>query len=255
MMTLVSLALTLMLAGSARQALAVAEVHKLNVVLSAMPSSIAGGDFKDDLDFLNKNYLESRGLEGMDPITYGWMFQGELRYQVRSNWAAHLGVGQMKMQTKREYLPALGASVQLREEILTVPITAGGSYYFQPYNQGDFQARAYLGGGIMSLVMNRVSASQFVMGTVPGVPSVESKWDAASPGWYAEGGVHMFFASRFSVLIGANYRSARIHHQLYTENTADPASVNTEVQSISSMRPYVLDVSGIGVRLGLGIGF
>src|SRR5580765_2628328 len=71
---LLPVALLLAAVAVAPDARAAAEVHKLNLMFSAMPTSIDGGDFRRDLDYLNQTFLESRGLEGLDPISSGWMF-------------------------------------------------------------------------------------------------------------------------------------------------------------------------------------
>ena len=204
----------LALGFATRQAGAAAEVHKLNLVLSAIPSSVSGGDFNAVLDTLNFD-IRNDGRESVDPITYAWLFQAELRYLVRPNLAIVAGVGQLKNQTEREYLPALQEDIRLRAEVLSVPIHVGASYYFQPYSAGDFQARAYAGGGFLSLVDNRVKFQRAVDSASP-PPSLASWPDIAfkgdSPGFYLEAGVHMFFALRYSVLLGGLYRDARISH-------------------------------------------
>jgi hypothetical protein len=56
------------------------------------------------------------------------------------------------------------------------------------------------------------------------------------------------------VLLGANYRSAKVRNELYTTNPA-PDLINAPVFSISSGQPYELDVSGIGFRMAMAIGF
>jgi hypothetical protein len=67
-----------------------------------------------------------------------------------------------------------------------------------------------------------------------------------SPGFYLETGVHMYFAARYSVMLGAVYRSAKIRDLLDRE-TRQPFR-----------RPdgstFSLDLSGFGARMALGIG-
>src|SRR6185503_9472467 len=122
---------------------AAAEVHRANLVISVNPMAVDGGDFNGFIDFLNETQLEPRGLEGMKRITFAWLYEGELRYFLRPNIAVAAGVGQQRATTDREYLPVLGAAIQLHGEVLSVPVHVGGAYYLAPYNQGDFQARAY----------------------------------------------------------------------------------------------------------------
>jgi hypothetical protein len=239
------------LATLAPDARAAAEVHKFNLVLSVMPSEIHGGDFNKDIDYLNDVFLEPVGLKGLDRVTYGWLFGAEARYFVRSNWTLDAGIGQLRNQTKREYLPALQQAIEIREEVLSVPFHAGASYYFAPYNQGDFQARAFLGGGLLSHATNRVT-QQISNTTGSGAGSSVVRWSGATPGFYGEGGVHMFFASRFSVILSANYRDAKSTVMVYTQ--ADPSLMNTQVDNIHAGTPYVLDAGGLGFRMAVGIG-
>jgi hypothetical protein len=240
----------------APDARAAAEVHRLNLIFSAMPTSIDGGDFRRDLDFFNQNFLEARGLKGLDPVTSGWMFGTGLRYLVRSNFALDVGVDQLKAQTKREYLPALAQSVQIREEILSVPVHVGGAYYFQAYNSGDFQARTFLGGGLLSLGMNRVTQqTSIVAPDSAGISTGQNsliRWTGFSPGYYIEGGFHMFFASRFSVLMSANFHSAKTREMYYSQ--APVAIENGPAYNLHAGTPYTLDVSGIGIKLTIGMG-
>jgi len=232
--------------GAARDAGAAAEVHRFNLVLSAIPTSVDGGDYNDFLDFINETQLTPRGLEGLEEIGFGWMFEGQLRYFVRQNMAVHAGVGQIRMTTDREYLPFVGAAIQLHGEVLTIPVHVGGAYYLAPYNQGDFQARAYVGGGLLSLVYNRALFQQEAVG-IPDVPSVRTAGTQDGPGYFVEFGGHMFFAARYSVMLSGMYRSARIKNLIDDDHGGPYLTPQGE--------PYELDMSGIGMRMGLAIGF
>lgn len=241
----------------APDALAAAEVHRLNLVISAMPTEVDGGDFNKDIDFFNRTQLERFGLESLDEVSFSWLFETQLRYFVRPNVAVSAGLGQLRKQTKREYLPGLGQSIQLTGEVLSVPISVGGAYYLTPYNQGDFRAQAFLGAGVMSLVYNKVRFQNVATVTDtalfagdPDTPlrdtfKIVNTRDAS--GWYAEAGVHMFFALRYSVMISGVYRSARIR-ELIDRDTGQP-------YYNSKGEPFALDVSGLGVRGAVAIGF
>lgn len=246
---LLPLFLLALLAVPASEARAAAEVRRLSLVLSAAPTEIKGGDFNEDIDFINR-ILDGNGLEGLDNVTYGWLFGAELRYFLTSDWVVTAGVGQLKQQSAREYLPALQQQIQIRQEILSVPIHAGASYYFEPYNQGDFQARAFLGGGLLSLATNRVTSQQ--SSTLPQVPNAIARWNGTGTGFYVEGGVHMFFAARFSVILNALYREARTSNMVYT--VGDPSIVNAPAYNAHRGTEYELDSGGIGFRMGLAIG-
>jgi len=245
---LFAILLTFAVIAPASSAWAAAEVHRLSLVLSAAPSEIKGGDLNKNIDYINRNFLENVGLEGLDNITYGWLFDAELRYFVRPDWAITAGVGQLKQQSEREYLPALQQQVQIRQEILSVPVHIGGAYYFAPYNQGDFQARAFMGGGLLSLTLNRVTSQ--VSNTI-GTSSV-TRINGSGPGFYGEGGVQMFFASRFSVILSGMYRDAKTSNMLVTEGPAD--LLNQPALNSYAPTTYKLDASGLGFRLGIVFG-
>ena len=66
-----------------------------------------------------------------------------------------------------------------------------------------------------SLVYNRarfqaVESRTDSTNTLGGTYKISAKGD--SPGYYLEGGVHMFFAARYSVMLGAIYRSAMVRN-------------------------------------------
>ena len=245
---LAGLAVALLLSASPDPVGAAAEVHKFNVVLTASPSQIVGGDFNDAINAFNRVQLVPRGLQSLDEISYGWLFDAELRYFVRPNLAVSAGAGQIRSRSTREYSFSPVDNLSVEAEVLSVPIHLGGTYYFTPYNQGDFQARAYLGVGILSLTGTHASITT-VAAFQSGPPQANGRFQdlvaGDAPGWYAEVGAHMFFAVRYSVMLGAIYRSAQvgitaryINDQLFQENI-----------------PFSVDVSGLGARMSLAIGF
>jgi len=241
------------LAGWSAQARAAAEVHKFNLVLSAVPTSVSAADFNDRIEEINNTDLEPVGRNGIDTINNAWLYQAELRYFVRPNVAVSAGVGQLRSQTKREFLPALQQDIQLRVEMLSIPIHVGGTYYFTPYNQGDFQARAYVGGGVMGLVHNRTRFQVYEVADETtsifgGSYTIEGHGD--SPGYYGEFGVHMFFAARYSVLIGVLYRSAEVRDM---RAKRIPSGGGGEPEDLGVIGD--LDTSGLGARMAIGIGF
>lgn len=228
------------------EARAAAEVHRFSLVLSGMPSSIQGGGFNTFLDYINDTQLTPRGLEGLGTVGSAWMFEAQLRYFVRPNMAVNAGVGQIRAVSDREYLPALNQAIQLHAEILSIPVHVGGAYYLEPYNQGDFQARMYFGAGVVSLVYNRALFQQESDG-IPGLANFTTVATQDSPGYYVEFGGHMFFASRFSIMIGAMYRGAKIERLVDSETGAPYLTPTGD--------PYSLDFTGASGRFALGIGF
>lgn len=257
------------------EAMAAAEVRRLNLVISAMPSQIDGGGMNDLLDRYNKNPLEEHGLEPLSRLGMAWVFDSELRYFVRPSFALAAGLGQIKIQTKREFMPSIGASINLSGEVLSIPLHVGAQYYLAPYTQGDFQARAFVGGGLMSLTATRVTfltaeSGMSVSGgdtldvfSLGGNNRLVARGD--SPGYYAEVGAHLFFAARYSVVVGAIYRSMRIR-DLANEGIILVPDPDRPVSEVPLSTPLLdlehrqvripnLDLSGLGVRMAVGIGF
>ena len=263
------------------EAMAAAEVHRLNLVLSAMPTQIDGGGINNVIDRYNQNPLAYRGLETVSTLGMAWIFDGELRYFVRPNFALAAGVSQLKVQTTREFLPSIGTSIDVRGEVLSVPVHIGAQYYLAPYNQGDFQARAFVGAGLLSLTGTRASFTT----TESGLPMVKATKDSIlvlsdaslggdsrlvargdAPGYYVEAGAHLFFAARFSVILGAVYRSMKISNLPPNEGEivvpdriplADYPAFPTPLRDKNGnpIRIHDLDLSGVGVRMALAIGF
>ena len=220
---------------------AAAEVHRLSVVISSVPTQVRAADFNGLIDDVNRSLL-AFGLEPLGKIKLSWLFDGEVRYFARQNLAVSLGVGRLSSSKSQEYLPAIGQSITFTAEVSSVPIHAGAAYYFTPYNQGDFQARAYVGGGFMTLVHNKATIKVDVNGQ-----EFRTTGTNDGPGYYGELGAHMFFATRFSVLLSGLYRSNEVRN-LVDERTGIPLR-NSRGQ------PIALDVGGAGFRMAVGIGF
>ena len=249
--TLATLVLGLVLAPSAARA--AAEVHRLNLALSAVPTQVKAGDFNDVVTYYNNTVLSPLGFDPLDKVSFSWMFDAELRYFVTRSLSMNAGVGHLRAKTAKEYLPAIASSINIHAELITVPVHIGASYYLQPYNQGDFQARMFMGGGMVQYTHSRVIFEQALSGAdsaatanLGGTFKIQGTNDA--PGYYLEGGVHMFFAARYSVMLSALYRSGEVQG-IIEENTAEAL-----VNPISGKR-LMLDVSGLGLRLSANIGF
>jgi len=248
-------ALFLGLALAPTSARAAAEVHRLSLALSGIPTQLNAGDFNDAIDYYNRTVLTPapRGFEPLEKVTFSWLFDSELRYFVTRNLSLNAGVGHLRAKTRKEYLPALVTSIDVQVDMLTVPVHMGASYYLQPYNQGDFQARVFMGGGLVQYTHSRMTFEQALAGTdslttaqLGGSFKLQATNDA--PGYYAEGGVQMSFASRYSILLSALYRSGEIRDLIY-EDTGLP------VLNPLSGKPLTLDVGGIGLRMAAVIGF
>ena len=236
--------------GAPRGAHAAPQVSRFNLVLSANPTSLEAKDFNETLQNYNRVVLAPKGLEGLDDIKFSWLFDAQLRYFVRPNVAISAGAGKLTSQSKREYLPGLEQDIQLRAEITSVQLHAGAAYYLAPYTQGDFQARAYVGAGFLSLVSHRGLFQAAELGTDPSTTlggSYVLTGRRDSPGYYVEVGGHMFFPSKVSVMLGLLYRSA--------EATALEGELEIAGQRMPVGEVFDLDTSGVGARMGLAFGF
>jgi hypothetical protein len=279
---LLALAVAFGALGLSPEARAAAEVHRLNLVISAMPSQIGGGGMNDLLERYNQNPLNASGrtFEPIEKLGMAWLFDGELRYFVRPNFALAAGVSRLNVQTKKEFLPSIGASINVLGEVSSVPVHVGAQYYLAPYTQGDFQARAFVGGGLMSLTGTRATFSTVETGLPisPTANGVRDTLDVASlggdsrlvavgdsPGYYAEVGAHLFFAARYSVIVGAVYRSMKIRNLanegviMVPDDDRLPSEAPLQVGLLdlkgNPVRIPDLDLSGFGVRMAVGIGF
>jgi len=237
---------------------AAAEVHRLSLVVSSNPTQIVGGDFNDFLSTYNRTVLAPRGLETLEKITTSWYYQAELRFFVRPNVAVSAGLGQIRSSVHLEYLPRISQSIEHRAEVLTVPVHVGAAYYLAPYNQGDFQARAYLGGGFMSYTANkaifeRTEAQTDTATTLGG--NFKERGDRDAPGYYLEVGAHMFFAVRYSVMLGVIYRNALIRNLALTIDSTSPDGRVVTHRTLHTQPTLSLDMGGVGARMALGIGF
>ncbi len=242
----------------AGQARAAAEVHRLSLVLSASPTMVMGGDFNDAIDYFNKTQLAPTGLEEVKHIGFTWGYDAELRYFVRPNFAVNAGVSHIRALQKQEFLPAIGQSVDITAEVLTVPVHVGAAYYLQPYNQGDFQARAFFGAGLMQYTYTRATFEQLsVVPDTTGAMTFKTGLTQDAPGYYGEAGAHMFFASRWSVIISGYYRSGKLRNMRYDQlvDHAQPVPAPNVVATNVHGQPYTLDVSGVGLRLAAAFGF
>lgn len=273
-----ALAVAIGAVSHAPRAMAAAEVHRLNFVISAIPSQVNGGGVNDMLDRYNE-YSGGR-FEPLSKISMGWLFDGELRYFVRPNFAVAVGAGRMKTETRKEFQRAIGADVVLNGEVIAVPLHVGGIYYMAPYTQGDFQARAFVGGGLLSVTTGRARFSTFEQGlpVKKGLGALPDTLDALSlggtsellargesPGYYAEFGAHLFFAARYSIMIGAIYRSAVVRNMdnegiilvSHLVPGSNPPVYLQQPLFDASGRPIRIpnvDLGGLGLRMAIGIG-
>lgn len=248
----------------AGQARAAAEIHRLSLVISGMPSSIQGDGFNDAIDRYNQTVLNPILYQPVDKVGFGWQFQGELRYFVRPNLSVNAGVSQLRSINRREFLPALNQAVNVQAELITVPVHLGASYYMQPYNQGDFSARMFVGGGMLQYVYTRSTFEQVltrpdsaVAAELGGTQKIVLGQDG--PGYFAEGGVQMWFANRYAVLLSVLYRSGELRQVreigFYRGSSHENEASGEVFTNPATGEPFKMDVGGIGFRLGAVIQF
>jgi hypothetical protein len=233
------------------------EVHRFNLVLSSNPTQLVATDLNNFIDDYNHFVLRPKGLEALGNISFAWYNQAELRYFVRPNWAISSGIGQIRAEARREFLPRIAQTIVLRSDVVSVPVHLGATYYLAPFTQGDFQARAYLGGGFMSLTNNKIVFEQLEFATDSATTlggSSRAKMRRDGPGFYFEVGGHMFFASRYSVMIGAIYRSAMVRGLREVDEVVERNGVATITEIHKDGPSLNLDTSGLGLRMGVAIG-
>jgi len=252
------------LAGRTRDASAAAEIHKLNFLISGNPSSLAANSYNDYLASYNSNVIDPHGLESLKSMHFGWFFQTQLRYFVRQNITVDMGWGNLGADQKQEYLPRISQSIDIDTHIQTNVWNVGGSYYLQPFNAGDFQARMYFSAGLLSLSNTELKFSKNELNTdstttLGSAVGTTNRYDynvqgqQEGPGWYIETGAHMFFAARYSVMLGVMYRSMSVSAVPLTLTEYDPnGSVHTQP---SPTGPIEADLSGVSARMGICIGF
>jgi hypothetical protein len=183
---------------------------------------------------------------------------------VRPNISVDAGFGSLKDAQQKEFLPRISQSINVDTKVQSDVWNIGSSYYLQPYNQGDFQARLYFGAGLLSL-----SNTQFKFGKVEaGTDSTTSLGTATGsgsrydynvrgtsegPGWYFESGAHLFFASRYSVMLGVMYRDMKVHAvpTVLTEFDRN----GTAYPGRSPIGDIEVDMSGVSARMAVCIGF
>lgn len=251
------------MAGRIPEARAAAEVHKMNLMLSGNPSSLAASQYNDLISNYNRFVLDPRGYEPLKGMHFGWFYQMQGRYFVRPNITVDAGFGSLKDAQAKEFLPRISQSITVDTRVQTDIWNVGTSYYLQPYNQGDFQARLYFSAGLLSL-----ADTQFKFGKVEsGTDSTTSLGTATGsgnrynfnvrgfsqgPGWYFESGAHMFFSSRYSVMLGFMYRDMKVRAVPLTLTEFDAAG--GAHPSPSSLGPIEVDMSGVSARMAICIG-
>ena len=218
-------------------------VKRLSVAIYAMPTSFALGDFNKQIQVLNQG-SQAFGLAPIGKIHAGAVFGAEGKYFASRHIAISVGVGKIARTSKLDLTPQVGSHVIVLGRVLAVPRTLGADYYFEPYTRGDFTLRPFVGGGMMDLVSTKIKIGAAF--TSPDTTfDFFSRLKGDGSGFYVESGIHLMFPSRYSVLLNLNYRNARVR-RMYDERTHVLAYG-------ANGKPYSLDLSGVGLRFGIGI--
>ena len=93
------------------KAMAAAEVHRLNLVLSGIPTQVNSGALNDAIDAFNDRVLTPRGYQQFDHLQFTWGYDAELRYFLRPNLAVSAGLSQYRVKEEKEFLPGLAQGI------------------------------------------------------------------------------------------------------------------------------------------------
>ena len=102
-------------------------------------------------------------ITGAAPATHGIIANHPFGGQVEGLDVWYYYSEDLKVPTLWDAAAAAGRKVGN----VSWPVSVGAAYYLAPYNQGDFQARGYLGGGFLSVVQSRLKVQQ-TANNVPG---------------------------------------------------------------------------------------
>jgi hypothetical protein len=219
-------------------------VKRFGLALYAMPTSMALKDLNNQIDGLNV-FTAQQNLAPIDDIKWSAQFGLEGRYAVSHHWTVVGGFGRIKKESRLDLLPQVGQHILVQARVLTVPQNLGLAYYFNPKTSGNFTIRPFLGGGMIRLVETKVKVggeAQLADTTFGNFARPQGE----GFGYYGEGGVHMMFPSKYSVILNAMYRNAKSRRVF--EETTHQLLYNADGS------PYQVDVSGFGIRFALQIG-
>ena len=205
----------LALAAGATQVRAAAEVHQLNLVLSAHPDVDQRRGLQRADRALQPASISTRaGSRASSQITFGWLFDAELRYFVRPNIAVEAGVGQLHAsQKQRVPARASGRTIQIRAEIALGadprrrPPTTSRPTTRATSRPAPTSAAASISGGLQP----RADSEQVEVGTDTLTTlrrQLHDRRDPRQPRLLRRGRrAHVLRRRGISVLLGAVYRS------------------------------------------------
>ena len=221
-------------------------VSRLGLALSVMPTSLALGDVNSEIDRLNA----ATGSIGppfspqapIGKITWDGLWQAELKYFVKRKVAVVAGIGQIKHQSQLELMPVADGSTIIRAYTRAVPIHLGADYYFDPHTSGDFTLRPFVGAGYMKIADTKTSFGYQLVRPDSVLRDFTDSYGNGH-GFYVEGGIHMMFPSRYSVIVNANYRNAHVRQMQFFDTGQVVLRPDGELLQT--------DLSGFGLRFAL----
>ncbi len=224
-------------------------VKRLGLALFVMPSSLGLADFNDEIGRLNQQTATFGPPFGsqaaIDRVTWDGIFGAELKYFVNRKIAIVGGLSQIKRESKLDLQPVADGLTLIRGYVRSVPIHLGADYYFEPRTSGDFTMRPFLGGGYVRVADTKTSQGYNLVRPDSSLRDFTTAYGKGH-GFYAEGGLHLMFPSRYSLLINAHYRNAHVKQMNDYETGA--VVVNANGEGVET------DISGFGLRFAVQIG-
>jgi hypothetical protein len=220
-------------------------VKRFGLALYAMPTGLALKDFNQSVDVINQFTASTPGnLAPIQKIHWGAQFGLEGRYMVSQHWTVVAGFGRIRKESKLDLIPQINQRILVTARILTVPRNLGVDYYFNPKTSGDFTLRPFIGGGLISLVETKAKLGGEAVLADTTYGSFTRPFGEGG-GFYVEGGAHLMFPSRYSIILNAMYRRAKAT-RVFEET-------NHQLLRRPDGSPFELDVSGFGLRLAAQI--
>lgn len=223
-------------------------VDRFGITLYGGVASLSPSLVNDAIDATNQQTELLLGVAPIGHISWGPTFSAEGRFFISDALVAVLGAGTIRGNSSLDLLPEPNTDVLVQGRVRAIPIHAGLNYYFLPYTRGDFTIRPFAGGGFMGAVDSRVKVGAGFVSPDTTVDAFERAVGNGA-GFYLEGGVHAMIPSRYSFILNVFYRNLKVR-RLYSENSVG------EIQGLlldDDDNPAELDLSGLGIRLGVNI--
>ena len=223
-------------------------VSRFGIAIYGGVASLSPDLVNDAIDETNQQTELLLGLAPIDHISWGPTFTAEGRFFISDALVAVMGAGTIRGNSSLDLLPEPQTDVLVQGRVKAIPLHAGMNYYFLPYTSGDFTIRPFAGGGFMAAVDARVKVGASFVSPDTTIDAFQRAVGNGA-GFYLEGGVHAMIPSRYSFILNIFYRNLQVR-RLYSENSVG------EIQGLlldDNGNPAKLDLSGLGIRLGVNI--